>query len=790
MPQAAITAIAGFLVTAGATAAVASFIATVFVYAASSVLLNAASRALAPKRRGAGLGSGAEVNYFDTSAALRIIYGQVKIGGMETLPPFTQGQNNRELNKVLTLAGHEVDSFNSTHFDNVPITNAQIGPNFFFDSNSDGLVTAGSFTNLAFIRHYRGNSLQNYPDAKLKPFSLSAHARNFATCALSFVFNQSIFPRVPTVTFTLQGKRLYDPRLDVTPGASPTNVAYIAWSSNPALALVDFLLASYGGGYDSTEIDWATVVTAANYCDDLVALPAAATQKRYTCNGVIYATEKFQDNVKALVDTMLGRIIFQDGKWKMYAGSWQTPSFTITKVAWASGLSIRFEQGRGKRFNKMHCFFIDSARDYQRVECLPQSDSGYLAVDGEEIEAETEQLFCTNEFEAQRKTRFLLRQSRNQIVVAGTLPPAYQNIALWDTGTVVFDFLGWSSKTFRAVSLSLRADGAVDAVFAEEQSGDWTDLVAGDYNTQSITALPAQNATTPSEPTSLSAVEQINGTILFTLGTPIIRPMGSQYQIIRSTNSADASVGTVVYQGNDNVVQLVMPTSRHWYYSRSAVNSLVSGYQPNTFGLSVAALGQASQRFARDLVIDPEFSLSSENGRFFTFSRADIYSVSLSGGQVGGRLITTVTSKGFLITEDLIFLPMSQYPLYINDRIATLSIRLRPLNTLTNSSEHLIQARIYAWNGVSAVNTANYIALLALGPSLVTNGVNCVNSSNGVRPNSGQYLSRTLVGSLATTVNPNSYPYVVAGLTTDLPGTRGVALGDKFEIDFFSVQLS
>lgn len=69
----AVTAISAWLVAAGASAAVATFIAEVFVYAATTYLLNRAAAALAPSRHSQGLGSGDPAHFY--AAECRIVHG-------------------------------------------------------------------------------------------------------------------------------------------------------------------------------------------------------------------------------------------------------------------------------------------------------------------------------------------------------------------------------------------------------------------------------------------------------------------------------------------------------------------------------------------------------------------------------------------------------------------------------------------------------------------------------------------------------------------------------------------
>lgn len=591
MPQAAIYAIADFFITAFGVsaytyAAVAIYYAaTVFVYAATSYLLSRASLALAPKPKGGGgQQQSLEANYFDTGASIRIGYGRVRSGGMETIPPITSGVSNEWLHKVITLVGHEIDSYNYIHFDVNTLSMSQINPMSF--SNFDGQVNAGTYSGKAYIRPYLGTATDS-ADRILTNVDSTAfgnsRARGIAKVATTFVFSKEIYPSVPAVGATYQAKRCYDPRLDVTPGASPTNPSYIRWTQNCELCLIDYLMASYGGDYPTTDIDWTLAVVAANACDALVTTPAG-NQARYTTNGLLFATEDFAENVKTLVNAMLGRIVFRDGKWRTYAGGWQSPTFTIQKKDWISGLSIRFEQGKKKRFNAMRTWFIDPLREWQRVESLPRSNATYKAADGnEDISAETDQNLCTDQYEAERKGEFLLRQSRNQIIISGRLPPRMQNIALWDTGTIVFDQFGWASKTFRCVGTELNTDGSIDGTFAEEQSTDWTDLLSAEYGVPSTKPLPAINVMQPTAPPSLLVSNTVGGTLAFDIGLPIVNPANTRYQLIRSANSIYTITSTVIYDGLDRHVEIVVPASNHWYFARaytSDVNSSVAFYPP------------------------------------------------------------------------------------------------------------------------------------------------------------------------------------------------------------------
>ena len=87
----------------------------------------------------------------------------------------------------------------------------------------------------------------------------------------------------------VKGRKVYDPRLehaaDGTYGQDVTNASYIAYSTNPALCLADYLINDdFGMGIAVAKIDWEAIVTAADGCDVSVVIPSG-TQKRFTTNG-------------------------------------------------------------------------------------------------------------------------------------------------------------------------------------------------------------------------------------------------------------------------------------------------------------------------------------------------------------------------------------------------------------------------------------------------------------------------------------------------------------------------
>ena len=458
-------------------------------------------------------------------------------------------------------------------------------------------MTATKYANAIWIRRYTGTASQTVDfilnGRYSSTFTANFRGRGIAYAAMSYDWGDGkLFRGPPIMTFLIKGKKCYDPRLDASPGAAPTNPAFAAWTQNPALCWADYAMADYGGMVASTSINWASVVAAANICDALVSIPGATTQKRYTFNGrvILPVDPDWRENAKLFVDAMMGRMVFRDGIWFVYAGSFDSASYTIEKDDWLSIDRIKTVAPRdGGRWNTVRCWYVDPSRNWQRVECYPRRNATYKSADGaEEIALEMEQPACTDEYEAQRKAEFMLRQSRNQIALSGKLGPKFRKAATGEMVAVNFEELGWVSKLMRIRTLSLNPDGTSDVGLVEEQSADWTDLLAAEYNAPSTSTIPATNPTTPTEAV-LSITNVVNGTIRFSIANPTVKPTGTQYRIIRSSVASNAAVGTSVYDGVSQVVDYPAAPGTFYYFSQAYANSYTGPYSPNTTGLAANA---------------------------------------------------------------------------------------------------------------------------------------------------------------------------------------------------------
>ena len=146
------------------------------------------------------------------------------------------------------------------------------------------------------------------------------------------------------------------------------------WTDNPILILLDYKTSGSGGpGYDIARFlpriaDW---ITAANVCDEAVALKAGGTEKRYRAGGTYLHSTADADvtaTILATCDGWFGQDI--DGNYTVQAGKYYAPTVTIT-----ADHIVGMQVSQGKRdeesTNEVIVSFTDPVFDYTEVETDP-----------------------------------------------------------------------------------------------------------------------------------------------------------------------------------------------------------------------------------------------------------------------------------------------------------------------------------------------------------------------------------------------------------------------------------
>lgn len=196
-----------------------------------------------------------------------------------------------------------------------------------------------------------------------------------AKAHVQLIWDSTRFPNgVPNVTFDVAGKLVYDPRI------SPPGLVY---STNSALVCRDWLTdTKFGLGVDPSLIDDDLVITAANICDEQMALREGGTQNRYTCAGVFDADMERGQVLQKILDTMAGILIPPTDQWKMYAGAYRDSVLTITDADLRGPIKIDTAVSKRDIANAVKGSYISPANNWQTADYPPYVNSTYIVDDG------------------------------------------------------------------------------------------------------------------------------------------------------------------------------------------------------------------------------------------------------------------------------------------------------------------------------------------------------------------------------------------------------------------------
>ncbi|KKK62801.1 hypothetical protein LCGC14_3000700, partial [marine sediment metagenome] len=150
-----------------------------------------------------------------------------------------------------------------------------------------------------------------------------------------------------------------------TSGVGNHTIVSREFGNNPALCVIDFLMdASYGFGVPYERVDVTTLSAAANACDELVTLDVGGSEKRYTCNGVVFADSTPKKIIEQLLNTMAGQLVYAGSRWYTYAGVWRTPTVTFDENDVVGTLNVRTMTSRQSSFNAVNGIYQDLGNNH------------------------------------------------------------------------------------------------------------------------------------------------------------------------------------------------------------------------------------------------------------------------------------------------------------------------------------------------------------------------------------------------------------------------------------------
>ena len=435
-----------------------------------------------------------------TTEPYKTIYGETLVSGPISYIGM-KGTDNEDLYHVIALAGHEVTDITDIYFDNELIEDSQINGG----SSAGGNVTAGTFgpknsTTICIINKHLGTATQAADSMMVNAFSdyTSAHqGKGIAYIAMKWKLNEDsaeVWDKyAPTdIKAIVKGRKVYDPRLeyaaDGTYGQDVTNASYIAYSTNPALCLADYLInADFGMGIAVAKIDWEAIVTAADGCDVSVSVPGG-TEKRFTTNGVLFGTDSHRRNIDKILSSMNGNLVYSNGKYIAHAGIYEAPTESLNEDDLIGAISIKTSFERSDRFNTIKGLFVDPAQNHKSSEFPKVQLADAVTRDNNEVlEKEVQYPMTNSSYMAQRLSNKLIQLSDQQKVVSFPANLSALRITAGDRVQVSVDELSWSNKVFICVGWGFSEEGGVNLTLREDSSTSYADPASNEYSTLTAT---------------------------------------------------------------------------------------------------------------------------------------------------------------------------------------------------------------------------------------------------------------------------------------------------------------
>lgn len=545
-----------------------------------------------------------------------IVYGTMRLSGPisyvnQRARPGSN--NNSELWHVIALAGHECEDITDVWLDGDRI------PNAIINWGAGGNVTTGKYgpiNNNDIVNFYKqlgtdAQTVQTNIDSAFTDWTSNHRLRGVTYLVSRFELGKKTTMwetgAPQNIRAVVKGKKIYDPRLDSTSGVSgasgshrPDDPSTWAWSDNPALCLADYMIDERLGmgaeGVSYLDIDYQMVADAADVCDTLVNIPGSTTEERYTCNGVLYTTSSYQDNITALLTSMNGTMTWSGGKFRIRAGAYEAPIHSFDDDDIIADVQIQAQRPRTERFNTVRGTYIDPERQYQPTEMLRVVDTNYRDTRdiGQELISDISLPMTNSEYMAQRIAWKRLQQNNQQLRCTVTLNWSGLKVAPGDRIQLTISDLSWSNKVFVVKRWRFDPERGFVLNLREDSSSAYDDPEVADYSVRTAAGTVSFADPQVPAPSGLTATSVRNG-ILVEWEQPTPTTMYDQVAVYASADSAWANASEIWRGRATRYLHELGPNITRYYWARSLVDdgSRESDRDPDSDTSSVVATAGA-----------------------------------------------------------------------------------------------------------------------------------------------------------------------------------------------------
>ena len=448
------------------------------------------------------------VNKQSNNASIPVVYGERLIGGTRVFIS-TSGTDNIYLYVALVLCEGEINSieeirvddkvvtFDGALSDNVQRNVASSDSNFF---KADPNVQGSSAESTIIIEPHFGTDGQSASSllSTLSDWGTNHKLSGICYLALRFKWNPDVFGGIPTVQAKIKGKKIVSYNSSLIAQTA-------AFSTNPAFCLLDYLTNErYGKGLAISNINLQSFYDASVICETQVTPYSSASDINiFDCNAVIDTSKKVIDNVREIVKGMRGYLPFVQGKYRLNIETTGSASISLDEDDIIGGYALA-SPSKNSKYNRVIVSFVNPARNFQvdEIQFPPIDDSGLTSADrhstmksadgGFLLEGRFEFRTITSPYQAEEMAEIILRRSREALGLNINVGFEAFDLHVGDLVNITLASLGFSSKTFRVLSMTFYEDFTIGLSLIEYQASHYT------WATKTVVAsTPATNLPNP-----------------------------------------------------------------------------------------------------------------------------------------------------------------------------------------------------------------------------------------------------------------------------------------------------
>lgn len=292
---------------------------------------------------------------------------------------------------------------------------------------------------------------------------------------------------MPSILVEMRGLKLYDPRLDTTVGGSGphrwgTPTTY-EWTDNPAIIEYNYRRGVYiddqlilGMGVAPADLVLSMYMSAANVCDEAVAILPSGTEKRYRCGFTASSDRSHSEVITTIRDSMVGYSLERVGQFAPIPGVNQVSLFSFTDDDLEVGKPFSYSKykTRSTVATAVYGSFSDPEQMWGTVPFPARIDPADDALMGERLSRNVDLTQIFSPSQAQRVAEIERRRSMMQVNGTCTLPARFFGVQPGDWGT--YNSARYGSTTIVVKGVTLNQDHSItitwDAIAASVYS--WT----------------------------------------------------------------------------------------------------------------------------------------------------------------------------------------------------------------------------------------------------------------------------------------------------------------------------